>query len=332
MTGVVSELRGLLAAWAGGAYPPFVYGSRRAAGFLPVFYFHAVQPEVFARQLRYLRDNDYGTVCADEAVQLLAGDHRETPARKVMLSFDDGLDNFHQVAFPLLKQFGCRAVLYLIPAWTGQAGFVTWEQVQAFHDSGLVDVQSHSHAHEQVIIDLKVRGQRAVAAERPPWGLPGVGAAAPARWPASVPVFAGDSLFRAREGWQLPAAFWSRPDPSVVARMARRLTAADLDWMMAADLQASRHAIESRLPGKTVSHLAFPWHLHGEAAWRALADCGFMSGAVGLGRPGQREWRKHGVLRLLRVNGDYLECLPGRGRRSFWSLTLDKARRRLRQR
>ena len=43
-------------------YPRFVFGLPPAAGDIPVFIFHEVETEVFARQLEYLRTNGYRTL------------------------------------------------------------------------------------------------------------------------------------------------------------------------------------------------------------------------------------------------------------------------------
>src|SRR5262245_51971513 len=70
-----------------GRLPRFVFGGSVGA-LVPVFHFHAERHDVLAPRLRYLRDNGYRTLRADE---LAAVARRQRPAghREVALCFDD---------------------------------------------------------------------------------------------------------------------------------------------------------------------------------------------------------------------------------------------------
>jgi peptidoglycan/xylan/chitin deacetylase (PgdA/CDA1 family) len=153
--------------------PRFVLGGDVRDGEVPVFVFHDVEPERFERQLRHLVDNGYRTLDADG---LLAAD---VPPRSVVLTFDDATWTFHAHAFPLLRRYECRAVLFAIPALVPddptdyptlddeRSGAIdraeidararkqplcTRAEITAMHASGLVDVQSHSLTHQRVPI------------------------------------------------------------------------------------------------------------------------------------------------------------------------------------
>ena len=64
-----------------GRYPPFVTGGPLPRGHVPVFVFHSLEPESFERKLRYLADNGYVTLSADEYFQVLVGAARRRSAR-----------------------------------------------------------------------------------------------------------------------------------------------------------------------------------------------------------------------------------------------------------
>ena len=64
-----------------GRYPPFVTGGALPRGHVPVFVFHSLEPESFGRKLRYLGDNGYVTLSADEYFQALMGS-RPAPERQ----------------------------------------------------------------------------------------------------------------------------------------------------------------------------------------------------------------------------------------------------------
>jgi peptidoglycan/xylan/chitin deacetylase (PgdA/CDA1 family) len=164
-------------ALASGRMPGFVAGrgTRELAGETPVFCFHEVEPERFERQLRHLQQNGYPTVDAEELEALLA--NPGAARGQVALSFDDATASFWTYAFPLLRHYGCRAILFAIPGlvpddatrypnledlWRGRATLeqlaerarvqplCTWRELRAMQASGVVDVQSHSMTHSRV--------------------------------------------------------------------------------------------------------------------------------------------------------------------------------------
>src|SRR5688500_1473809 len=97
-----------------GRYPPFVTGGPLPQGHIPVFVFHSLEPHRFARQLTHLADNGYVTLSADEYAQNLLGG-RPAPARAVVLTFDDGRGSLWSVGYPLLRRFGMRGIVFLVP-------------------------------------------------------------------------------------------------------------------------------------------------------------------------------------------------------------------------
>jgi hypothetical protein len=74
----------------------------------------------------------------------------------VLLTFDDARKSFWTVAMPLLRTFDARAVLFVptywmtTPAQPADDLFMSWQEVRACVESGLVDVQSHAHRHALV--------------------------------------------------------------------------------------------------------------------------------------------------------------------------------------
>ena len=84
-------------------YPSFVTGGPLPPGDVPVFVFHSLEPESFARKLDYLAGNGYLTLSSAEYVEVLAG-ARPAPDRAVVLTFDDGRGSLWTVGQPLLEQ------------------------------------------------------------------------------------------------------------------------------------------------------------------------------------------------------------------------------------
>ncbi|MES1925520.1 polysaccharide deacetylase family protein [Salinisphaera sp. T31B1] len=90
----------------------------------------------FARQMAYLARHDIRVISLSEACRGLFGQAR-LPARAVVLSFDDGFQNFHDHAWPVLEAHGYPAVVYAVAARLG--GHADWMKPEAPGDQRLMD-------------------------------------------------------------------------------------------------------------------------------------------------------------------------------------------------
>jgi peptidoglycan/xylan/chitin deacetylase (PgdA/CDA1 family) len=166
----------------GGRYPKFV--TARAPESLgdsvPAFVFHTIEPEEFEAQLAFLAENGYHTATCDEFLRHLAGECR-LPERSVLLTIDDGRRSVWTYGYPLLKKYGFRAVVFLIPGyveegnglppnledvWAGRRArsdlcnddptLMTWTEIDALQASGVIDFQSHTLHHHRVPTGARV--------------------------------------------------------------------------------------------------------------------------------------------------------------------------------
>ena len=151
-------------------YPDFVYGAGNATSAslpVPVFCFHAVEPESFEAYLIYLNDNGYRAIDTTEWL-----DEIENPScvasNKVLLTFDDGDVTLYHTAYPLLRKYDFKAVSFicpgLIPANHDQGQgkrdrmLCNWSEICEMHDSGVIDFQCHSFNHDLVFISDDMLG------------------------------------------------------------------------------------------------------------------------------------------------------------------------------
>jgi peptidoglycan/xylan/chitin deacetylase (PgdA/CDA1 family) len=72
---------------------------------------YSMNPAVLESRLRMLRDGRYNVLPLDEAVRRLY--EGTLPPRSVALTFDDGMFDFRARAWPLLREFGFPATVYL---------------------------------------------------------------------------------------------------------------------------------------------------------------------------------------------------------------------------
>jgi len=100
----------------------------------------------FAAQLNYLAQNDYRVVRLQDMEDFLAG-RLALPKRAVVITVDDGYASTYKYAFPLLKQHGFPATVFVYTDFIGASDALTWPQMREMVASGLIDIQAHSKTH-----------------------------------------------------------------------------------------------------------------------------------------------------------------------------------------
>ncbi len=341
------RLRGVLDL-ATGCYPAFLFGGS-VGDLLPAFHFHDVTREWLEPRLQFLVENGYRTVGCDDIARTVI-DREPPPPRSIALTFDDAWASVYSIALPLLKQYGLRAILFAIPARIGDAPgdtpFITWTQLREIHASGVFDVQSHTRSHAMIfggdeIVDFVRPGfDQEPLLNRPITAMNGHVA-------AIGPDALGTPLYTRRSRMSDARRFM--PDEAVADRCRRHVAAhggaaffqragwrAELikaagrgngafenDAARAAaihdELASGRALLNDRLATTSVKHVALPWGVSGALTRKALEATGHVLAFAE--RPLLRRAIRAGDDRfqLMRLSGRFLTCLPGRGRRTFFT-------------
>jgi peptidoglycan/xylan/chitin deacetylase (PgdA/CDA1 family) len=139
-------------------------------------------PEGFENHLRFLSEKGLQTIFLDDLLKNLRGG-KPFARPAVALTFDDGhLDNW-VYAFPLLKKYRVKATIFVVTSWMTEGvpraqwdpdgrqeqhlpripshregkemaavgdyeGGLRWEEARKMEESGLIDIQSHTHLHQ----------------------------------------------------------------------------------------------------------------------------------------------------------------------------------------
>jgi len=119
------------------------------------YYQTVTNPEVFASHIKFLHDNNYLTISLDDAVSYMESS-KHMSARQLVITFDDGYQDFYTHAAPILSEYGFTATVFLPTAYIGEeprrfngAECLTWSQVRELRDAG-VHFGSHTVTHPQL--------------------------------------------------------------------------------------------------------------------------------------------------------------------------------------
>tara|TARA_R110002050_G_scaffold9504_1_gene32890 strand:+ start:32240 stop:32992 length:753 start_codon:yes stop_codon:yes gene_type:complete len=100
-----------------------------------------VTPENFRRHLAYLQQRGYQFLTMSE---MISGDYDSVP--RVALTFDDGFKDNYTEMFPILKEFGAKATIYLCPDMPN-IDKLTDKQIQEMQASGSIEFGAHTMTH-----------------------------------------------------------------------------------------------------------------------------------------------------------------------------------------
>ena len=106
----------------------------------------AVAEKDFEAQMNYLSSHGYVSITPDELYSGLNGEI-ELPPKPVLITFDDGYVDNYTNAFPILKYYGMRATIFVIPAFVGKYNnYLTWDELREMEENGIT-VESHTMNH-----------------------------------------------------------------------------------------------------------------------------------------------------------------------------------------
>ena len=127
-----------------------------------------VTPSAFARIIDFLKVSGYTGTSVSGAIK--AGE------RSIMLTFDDGWQGFMKHAYPILKQAGFSATLFVVSGYAGKPGrwdygrtkqHLSWQDIRELSDNG-IEIGSHSHSHvdlrplKQSKLELEISGSKKI--------------------------------------------------------------------------------------------------------------------------------------------------------------------------
>lgn len=134
-----------------------------AAGKVPVLLYHNIMdgfknedkllhisPENFKIHMQAILDAGYNPITYEQFTDASVNGS-ELPRNPIIITFDDGYQSNYEYAYPVLKELGINATIFVITSRMGDYTVTyphfTWETAIEMENSGIIDIQSHSHTH-----------------------------------------------------------------------------------------------------------------------------------------------------------------------------------------
>lgn len=120
-----------------------------------------VSADDFRAQLAYLAENGYSSITFSDWRDAEKG-VKPLPEKPVLITFDDGYRNNYDAAFPLLREAGMKACVFLVyetmdghnawhdPSTEPWLKMLSWKQIDEMQASGAFEFGSHTMRHRDL--------------------------------------------------------------------------------------------------------------------------------------------------------------------------------------
>lgn len=108
-----------------------------------------IPQQQFKQQMKYIKDNGYNTLTLQELYNFFM-QNKPVPKKSVVITFDDGyLDNY-KYAYPVLKELGLKATIFVIVDNIDKDNrSMNSKQLKELQYNG-IDIESHTFKHEEL--------------------------------------------------------------------------------------------------------------------------------------------------------------------------------------
>ncbi|WP_234123752.1 polysaccharide deacetylase family protein [Clostridium hydrogenum] len=108
-----------------------------------------VPKKQFDEQMKYLKDNGYHTLSANEFYNFLVNG-KSIPKKSVLITFDDGYQNQYDNAYPTLKKYNFNAVLFIITNYLDKGTlYLKSSELKEMSQNG-IDIECHTLNHAKL--------------------------------------------------------------------------------------------------------------------------------------------------------------------------------------
>lgn len=102
-----------------------------------------IREDLFREQMKFLKDNGYNPLTMDQLYDYVVNG-AAVPEKSVVLTFDDGYADTYSIVYPIMKEYGFAATVFINPGDVGTR--LTWDQIREMHKNGIT-ISNHGFQH-----------------------------------------------------------------------------------------------------------------------------------------------------------------------------------------
>lgn len=108
-----------------------------------------VPVEKFSEQMKFLKDNGYTTLSLDELYDFF-NNNKHIPSKSIVITFDDGYADNYSNAYPVLKECGFKATMFVITSTIDKNNScLNSSQLKEMQNNG-ISIESHTVNHVEL--------------------------------------------------------------------------------------------------------------------------------------------------------------------------------------
>ena len=105
----------------------------------------SISSELFRKQLSYLKKNQYKVLNLSDAIRKLrSGEGR---GKYIVITIDDAFNSFMEHGFPVIKEFGLPATLFINTETVGSGDYISWNDLKILAEND-IEIGNHTHTHD----------------------------------------------------------------------------------------------------------------------------------------------------------------------------------------
>ena len=102
----------------------------------------------FRVQMQYLKDKSYNVISMQDLLNFFEQGIKPS-SKSVLLTFDDGYGDFYTDAYPILKEFGYPATVFISTGLMNNTDYLTWDKISEMAGNGIL-FSNHTWSHKNV--------------------------------------------------------------------------------------------------------------------------------------------------------------------------------------
>lgn len=117
----------------------------------------SISAELFRQQLSFLKENNFEVLNLSDAILKLRS--KDDHGKYVVITIDDAFNSFMQHGYPIIREFGFPATLFINTETVGSGDYLNWNDLELLAKNG-IEIGNHTHTHDYFLdMDTTTRHQ-----------------------------------------------------------------------------------------------------------------------------------------------------------------------------